>query len=164
MTDLDFGHLPADNGQVTAEKGGEKTPRKRGRKPGQQPKARPEIPDDEFNFIKQVAEEDRVDHKRRREDRSEKQKGIDEVVRANFEDWKAAGCPANWADMPVITWDVSPSFAEEAEFMLRKAAGLYGRKLVFGQKEPSTEYPGKITLPFCVIARPPRKERSSSDE
>lgn len=143
------------------------TPGKRGRKPGQMPKARPDLPANVFD-ISEVAEEQRVEHKRRREERSDQQKALDKLVADMYQKWIAAGRPTNWADMPIHEWTLPTTYADDAEFFLRKAASLHGRKLVFGHKV-EFEKDGKkyTTLPFAVIARQqrtPRGARSDSDE
>lgn len=147
---------------------------KRGRKPGQVITKRRELPDDEFDFA-EVSADDRVKHKRRREERSEKQQAIDATVLENYNEWVAAGMPTNWADMPVITWTVSDEFVDDAEFMLRKAAALFGRKISWGQREPETretidengnrvqEPTGRTVIPFCIIARPQRRQNSETE-
>ncbi len=136
---------------------------KRGRKPGGIAKPRPPLPADVFNIV-EVSEEKRVEHKRRREERSDQQKGIDKLVADMYTKWINAGRPTNWADMPVHRWDLPTTYAEDAEFLLRKGAQLHGRKLIFGHKE-EYEKDGvkRSVLPFAVIARSQRTPRGTTE-
>jgi hypothetical protein len=141
--------------------------KKRGRKPGQVIQKRADIPDEEFESFGYVPEDDRVKHKRRREERSEKQQGIDQMVAENYQEWVAAGMPTNWADMNVITWTISDKFVDDAEFMLRKAAALYGRKISWGQREAEMrdgQPTGRTIIPFCIIAKPVRSRTNGDSE
>lgn len=130
----------------------------RGRKPGQKPKERKPLPADVFNIV-EVSEENRVEHKRRREERSDQQKGIDKLVADMYVKWVNAGRPTNWADMPIHRWTLPTRYVEDAEFLLRKAAQLHGRKLIYGHK-PVVD--GNTTLPFAVIARTARTPKGTS--
>jgi hypothetical protein len=141
-------------------------PKRRGRKPGQKIEKRREIPDEVFDGFAEVAEDDRAAHRRRREERSEKQQALDATVLENYNQWRAAGMPTNWADMPVITWTVPDSYVEDAEFMLRKSAGLYGRKISWGQRESELDNEGnpngRTVIPFCIVAKPRREKKEES--
>lgn len=136
----------------------EKKTSNRGRPKGPlQTKERPDIPDDEF-VISTLTEEQRAEHKRRKEERKPKQKAVDKVVFETYAKWVEAGRPTNWVDMPVQNWPVSPQHEENALFMLRKACLLYGRKLVLGQVPE-----GQKGISFCVIARPARKPKPTEE-
>lgn len=136
---------------------------KRGRKPGVPAKERAVIPAEHFKMVAVPAAE-RVTHKRRREDRTPQQIEVDNAVAEVYDNWVEAGRPANWADMPITLWPVPKTYADDAEFLLRKAAALHGRKLVFGQRvEEDVDGIIMVTLPYCVIARPERKPKPSND-
>lgn len=146
--------------------------RGRGRKPGQQPKDRPEIPSDLLNF-KQVDESERVQHKRRREERTDQQQAFDQLVADAYDEWIEADMPTNWADMPITLWEGPITYEEHVEFYLRKAAGFYGRKIMFGHRtytDPDgnivddREKALNVSLPFVVMARPSKKNSNKSND
>lgn len=153
---------------------------KRGRKPGQEIKKRPDLSADSLGGMQYVAADQRFKHRRRREDLTPQEESLVKVAMENYQSWVDAGSPANWNDMPIIAWPVTPSDADNAEFKLRKAVGVIGRKLALGQKEPQYVTnengdfvldengkkiaTGMVLIPFCVIARPPKKAVSASAE
>jgi hypothetical protein len=115
------------NVETPAEKRG------RGRPKGSEPKVRPEIPADQFT-IDIVEDTDLGNYRRRRLERTEQQQAVDTMVLSVYTDWKLKGRPSDWSKMPVRRWIVDKNVDETARFMLRKAAALHGRRLIFGRE------------------------------
>ncbi len=122
----------------------------RGRKPGTPAKERPAIPSDMF-VIEEVAEENRGQFKRRREERTEDQVRVDNTVMDVFKKWQAAGGPRAWGRCPVFVWALPKDLVETAEFLLGKAAMLHGVKIFYGQKGIIKD--NKYQLSFTVVSR-----------
>lgn len=130
---------------------------KRGRKPGSVAKERKPIPASEF-AMEDIDDDSRGFLKRQRIERTREQLAVDAKVLEVKKEWEDAGEPANWTQMPVKAWVISREYEEDALFMLHKAAGLHGFKLITGKIQrkalPELALPdGKIRIPFCVVAR-----------
>jgi hypothetical protein len=141
----------------------------RGRKAGIPAKPRPPIPNDQFAITIPSADT-RVKFKRRREERGAQQEAVDDLVAAVYTDWVKAGKPFNWADMPSRVWPVGKTHADNAQFMLRKACTLHGRRLYSGNIEhgkcvdancPCQNKPDGLThIPFCVMDMREKKDKT----
>jgi hypothetical protein len=145
---------------------------RRGRKAGVPAQVRPDIPSDDFTINIPNADT-RATFKRRREERKPQQLATDAMVAEVYKDWVKAGKPSNWVDMPSRVWVVSSAkVSDDAQFMLRKAATFYGRRLFSGQiddkpskcKDPNCRCQDKpnglFHIPFCVMDA--REKRKSS--
>jgi hypothetical protein len=147
------------------EPGGKGAKSRRGRKPGQQPKERKELPASMLEMY-QPEPTERVKLKRRRVDLSEQQQALVDSCQGVYQDWLDADQPTHWVDMPVVVWPIDKEFEEDALFMLRKSVGLINRKLVLGNVETFVnEEDGRewVNIPYCVIARPPKKSADSAE-
>lgn len=155
----------------------------RGRKPGVPAKARADIPADEMqlNLLPAKAQ---ADLRRKREERKDQQKAVDQIVYDVFEENVSRGFGngtiANWADLFVYDWPITKTHAETALFLINKAARFYSRKPIFGEQlevpagkshkvlAPTEKDPenmvdchlnGKahVHIPFTIVRRPTRQ-------
>lgn len=127
----------------------------RGRKPGTQAKVRQELPKDQF-IIADVPEDERGNVKRARVERTAQQRAIDAKVLEVWRNWRDAGRPTIWNEMPVKEWPLDTRYEDDALFYLHKAATLHHKKLVVGDIKRRD---GKSRIPFCVVDR---KQKSDS--
>lgn len=138
--------------------------RGRGRPRGSEAKTRPEIPADQFS-IEVLADTDLGNYRRRRLERSDQQVAVDNMVLSVFNDWRLKGSPSDWSKMPVRRWIVDKNVDETARFMLRKAAALHGKRLIFGRE---VFVGGKSHITFIVTDRkekdPEQAEEATSPE
>jgi hypothetical protein len=137
---------------------------KRGRKPGTQPKVRLGIPEEFFQFT-ELNEQETAESRRKREPRTDAQKNIDKIFLDLWNLYIERNEPKNWADKPVYAWGPIPkTYEEDAMFMVRKAAQLYGRRQIFGERTYSekdgVEY---VTIPFSVERRVEKTTTKTED-
>lgn len=140
--------------------------KRRGRKPGQQPKERKTLPASMLEMF-QPEPEERVKLRRRRVDLDEQQEALVETCQGVYNEWVSEGRPTHWVDMPVVVWPIDKEYEEDALFKLRKACSLINRKLIVGNVETFTNEADNrewINIPYCVIARPPKKDRTSEED
>lgn len=148
--------VDATTGQVVENRG-------RGRRPGIPAKERAAIPLDEFK-VTVVAEDNRAEFKRRRDDRSDEQTKVDGLIKDMYRAWIEAGSPVVWADLPIRTWTIATEHAENALFLLRKAARFLDRKLWFGNIEEKQIDGKKVTvIPFGVTSIEARMKNKPSN-
>ena len=146
---------------ATPQASGTATPKRRGRKPGSVAKERPAIPADQFK-VSSLDQVEKGEMRRKREERSAQQIATDKLAIAVHKQWVGMGSPRDWSKMPIKLWVLDRNLEDSAEFLLRKAATLYGFKLVFGQRGVYKE--GKVHLAFCFIDRKAKVEGSGNDE
>lgn len=138
------------------------TPGKRGRRPGTQPKVRLGIPAEFFKF-RELDERETAEARRKREERSDQQKEVDEVVLNLWERYVAKGEPTNWADRPVFEWPVPVEHEETALFYIRKACQLYGRRQVLGDRVVYTDEATGIKMVKIAFSVERRRARGQSN-
>lgn len=158
MTDV-IDHLPETDEPAPPKKA-------RGRKKGQQPKERKPIPL-EMLEMHQPPEDERYRYRRKRTPLDDQTEALIQTCQGVYQDWLDAGQPTAWPDMPVVVWPVDKEFEDDALFYLRKAAGLINRKLVLGEiQEFTPEGTDRlwVEIPYCVIARPPKRENGNTEE
>jgi hypothetical protein len=109
-----------------------------------------QFPADEFKLLRPATVAERAEYKRKREERSDQQKAVDGMVWNVYEDWRNAGSPRKFVDIPLAVWPVSPRLEEDARHMLQKAAVLFQRTLRYGDC-PTID--GKVHLAFYVVDR-----------
>lgn len=119
-----------------------------------QPRKVQTFPKEEFQLLRPSTIEERAEYKRHREARSDQQKAVDAMVWSVYQDWKNAGMPRKFVDIPIAVWPVSPNLEEDARHMLQKAAVLFQRTLRYGDC-PTIEKDGKkkVHLAFYVVDR-----------
>lgn len=96
--------------------------------------------------------EERVKYRRKREERSPIQQAVDALILKAYQDWKKAGEPRKFVDMPLVVWEISKNKEDDARFMLGKAAALIQRQLRYGDC-PETEDKKSVELSFYVLDR-----------
>jgi hypothetical protein len=122
------------------------------------------FPADEFKLIRPSSVSERAAYKRKREERSEQQKLVDSLVWSVYEDWKEAGMPRKFVDIPLAVWPVSPHLEEDARHMLQKAAVLFQRTLYYGDcPTVGTGAEKRIHLAFYVVDRKTEVEGAPAD-
>lgn len=130
--------------------------KKRGRPAGGAVKEYPPIPTDQF-AIEILDDSDRGSYRRRRLERSAQQVAVDNMVMSVYRDWKKVGAPDDWSKMPVRRWVVDKNVEETARFMLRKAAALHAKRLIFGREVTVGD---KAHITFAITDR---KEKPPED-
>jgi hypothetical protein len=125
------------------------------------PRVVQQFPADEFKLLRPQTVAERAEYKRKREERSEQQKAVDGMVWAVYEDWRNAGQPRKFVDIPLAVWPVSPRLEDDARHMLQKAAVLFQRTLRYGDT-PTID--GKVHLAFYVVDRQTKVEGAPDDK
>jgi hypothetical protein len=145
------------------------TPKRRGRQPGQKIEARPPIPADEFNFIVEVDGKEQADMRRKREERTDQQKAVDELCyklyEANVVNEFENGTIRNWPDLAVYVWRPSKKSSDTVLFYIKKACAFYGRRPIWGEiKEIIIDGKPHIEIPFTVVNRREITRRNDDEE
>jgi hypothetical protein len=96
--------------------------------------------------------EERVKYRRKREERSPIQQAVDTLILEAYKDWRKAGEPRKFVDMPIVVWEISKNKEDDARFMLGKAAQLIQRQLRYGDC-PETDDGKSVELSFYVLDR-----------
>ena len=123
-----------------------------------------QFPADEFKLIRPATVSERAEYKRKREERSEQQKLVDQLVWSVYEDWTKAGMPRKFVDIPLAVWPVSPHLEDDARHMLQKAAVLFQRTLHYGDCPTKGEGANKkVHLAFYVVDRKTEIEGAPAD-
>lgn len=161
---VDTEQVPGSSPEATSEPPASQPKKKRGRKPGQPVKERKQLPPSMLEMY-QPEPEERVKLRRRRVELDEQQLALVETCQGVYNQWVEDGRPTHWADMPVVVWPLDKEYQDEALFMLHKACSLINRKLTLGNIEEFTNEADNrqwVNIPYCVIARPPKKERTEN--
>lgn len=89
--------------------------------------------------------------------RDERQVAMDGVVAKKFREWKDAGSPTKWAQMPKARYHLNPAQVEGFRFLVRRAAEFSGVTIKWGT--PKADKDGRQVIVFAVRSR---RERTAA--
>jgi hypothetical protein len=80
--------------------------------------------------------------------RDDRQVAIDKIVRDLHERWESNGRPDRWAEMPKVSYVVSPVAADTLRMLVRRAAQFHGVSAKFGK--PVRNKDGREIVVFAI--------------